>query len=490
MPRIVQLPTAPNTGLGTLSQVLLGSATEYANTRRGDEREARRRTERLADVESDRAYEDRIHGRRRTEQLGDVESNRRYTEEQQTVAMRRELVRLGYLALGDLKNEEAVAKAVASAQRDGIADRYKEALATGDLTWDAIISGDRAKIDAGLTAFSGRLAERTKFQTELPGQAKERAGQLVGERQQLMQRASALEHRLSEPEPQPNPQQVAQRAYQLAKATKKPGQEPSVAEIQQAAGQAAQEITGQLAMQWNQQRQDALVQRSLLNDRLRDVSAEINTLTNRFGVVGVQPAGAPAAPTSGGGGAARPGKPDLSSAQKTFADQVAAELEKRRPKATPSPASRLTDTSAKYPATSVLGLLERAPSAAEFAMAPYNIAAVPGRALDAVGRYGGAALNGLFTGNYTVPEQGPIERLGVGIGEAIAGPLRPDLGNQSIGLSTRDAEDRILRDDPNSPMAYEIRRRRGIAPVNRLRDATSATPPPAGSASQWWSDYQ
>lgn len=441
MPQIATLPQAPNTGLGTLGQVLLAGATDYAQNKRSDDREARHRAQRLSDVEDDRRYEGATYEKRRGDRLAEVEDSRRYTEEQQQVAMRRELVRLGYLSPTEIKDEQAVAAAVQRAQRDGIADRYKDALAAGDLTWADIIAGDEARIDAALAKFSNRLAERTKFQADLPGQAKSRADQLVGERDQLLQRAAALEHRLAEPEPQPSPQQVAQRALELAQANKRPGEMPSAVEIQQMTGQAVQEIGGRLAMQWNQQRQDALVQRSLINDRLRDVGAEINTLTNRFGVVGVgQPGVAAPSPTP----TTSAPKVDLGTAQKNFASAIAEQLGKRKAPATPAPSNRLsTDTGSNYPGLSIMGAAERIGSAAPKIAS--RLAEVPVRIDKALGAIGG----GLLTGDYSVPQVGGLGQLG----EAYA--------DNAIAANERADED-ILRNAPYSFRAMEIRRRRGI----------------------------
>lgn len=89
-----------------------------------------------------------------------------------------------------------------------------------------------------------------------------------------------------------------------------------------------------------------------------------------------------------------------------------------------SPASSATasvNSPKMAPATSILGLLQRTPSGGELAMAPANIAAFPGRVLDTAGRYGSAALQGIYDGNFAVPEKGSFERIGEGIGGLIGG---------------------------------------------------------------------
>lgn len=350
MPTIVTLPQAPNTGLGTLGQVLLAGASEYAQNRRQDEREGRQRADRLADIADDRRYEGAVYERNRGHRLSDVKEQRTYNEQlmerEARLGFAREMVRTGYLAPGAMKDDAAIEAAAQRFAQDGLAQRYLEAIRSGDLSYADL--GDAQKVAAGLAKFSQRLSTRTQFQEALPEQARERANQLVGEREQLARRASELESRLSEPEPQPTPQEVASRALQLAQAMKKPGEMPSAQEIAAMQGQAVQEIAAQKAMSWNQQRQDALVQRSLINDRLRDVSAELNTLTNRFGVVGVgQNAPAAAVPTA----ATATPKPDLGAAQQNFAAAITAELDKRRPKPAAAAPKPVAGPAANTPAT-------------------------------------------------------------------------------------------------------------------------------------------
>lgn len=120
----------------------------------------------------------------------------------------------------------------------------------------------------------------------------------------------------------------------------------------------------------------------------------------------------------------------------------------------------------KYPALSLFGLGERMgagmPTAGELAMAPANIAAFPGRVIDTAGRVGSAGLQGLMTGDYTVPDKGLIEMAGEGIGGLIGGnpyapPQRSLFGADNPG---RQADiDRMaqliewLRDGAQTPAA-------------------------------------
>jgi hypothetical protein len=453
MASIVTLPQAPNTGLGALGQVLLAGASDYAQGRRQDERESRLRAERLADVESERNFSREQHRTVRGERMADIENERNWTEQQQTKAMRRELVRLGYLALADVENAEAVAAASALAQRDGIAARYEKALATGDLTWGDIISGDAAKIDAGLQKFSTRAAKQTAFRDGLPEQATARANQLVGEREQLLQASNQLERRLAEPEPTPSPQQVGQVAMRLAQQNKKPGEMPSAAEIAAMAPQAEETIRSQLAQQWNQQRHDALVQRQLLNDRLRDVSAELNTLTNRFGVVGVAERGAapavqPNGPRLGFDSGAQFPRPaaalTLGAAQQSFAEAIAATLGKRK--------------------------------AAEPAVAPSGGANGYGGFMGAVSsagrKVGGLASSLADTASDVVTYlPGTLNMMAGGEKRFAEGEAM----RATEAQREREEEDRLLVSAPDSLRAYQIRAKRGLPQPQVFNEPSAVT---------------
>ena len=84
---------------------------------------------------------------------------------------------------------------------------------------------------------------------------------------------------------------------------------------------------------------------------------------------------------------------------------------------TPAPGGKASATPAPtgmYPATSLLGALQRAPAA-------QDVVAFPGRAVDLGGRLLGAGVRGVVTGDYTLPEKGLIQQAGEGIGGLISG---------------------------------------------------------------------
>lgn len=110
----------------------------------------------------------------------------------------------------------------------------------------------------------------------------------------------------------------------------------------------------------------------------------------------------------GGGAGRKPSFGDVTPPKKTGTTAAAGTSNFVAPKAEP-------DTAYQYPALSVFGAGERAVKNAP------SILALPGRAIDAAGRYGAAGLSGLFTGDYSVPEKGLVTMAGEGIGSLIAG---------------------------------------------------------------------
>jgi hypothetical protein len=334
MASAIVLPSAPNTGMTALGNVLLGAATDYANQARQDQVESRRRSERLQDIESARADSDRTYDRSRRDRLSDIEDAREYSDKEKADALKRELVRLGYLAAEDLKDEAALATAYAAFQQSAMAERYKGAIELGALRYEDL--GNPEAVAAGLAQYSQILAEQGEFRRGLPAQAQERAGQLVAERDNIQRQAAELGRRLAEPAPKPDPVQVRNLAAQIARQGLKPGQTPSSADIQAAEGEARQQIATQLLIANEQNRRDAMIERQVLNDRLRDISSEINTITNRFGVVGVAPQASAAAPVTATPAAA----PSLSAAQKAFADGLLRQVGGPAPTSAAAPAAR------------------------------------------------------------------------------------------------------------------------------------------------------
>jgi hypothetical protein len=88
------------------------------------------------------------------------------------------------------------------------------------------------------------------------------------------------------------------------------------------------------------------------------------------------------------------------------------------PATAPRPSARPLSPAFNYPAMSVLGGAERLARA--LGPVEQQIAA-PGRLLNELGRYGGAALTGVFTGDYSLPEQGIVDTASEGMARLLSG---------------------------------------------------------------------
>lgn len=497
MAGIVQLPAAPSGGLASLGNILLASAQDYAQEKRTSDREKELRAQRLQDVADERSYqrgqladarsyEEKRHAALHEEQLADMDAR-------EQLAMKALLEKGGYLAPADFDKPDLVQAAYAKAQRDGLVDRYKELIGSGLLNPADV--QDPARVEGALATAGNLAAAKTQAGREDVGHARDRANQLASERTALAARATKLEQALGEPEPAPAPQAVVALATKMAQdAIQPPGAirsffggtkaVPSQDQIAQNIDAAKQALQGDLNQQWARAKQDAIVQRSILQDQLKDITSEINTLENKFGAVGVSQ-GAPTplvSPDVGGAGSRAPQAQavDPATARAKFLSDVVSAVKGARGGGTDTAGNPIASATAPSgysrdnPAPlSLLGLLHQAPTTSDMLAAPANIAAAPGRAIDTAGRYLSAGLEGALSGNYSVPPKGMLEVAGEGIGSAIAGdPYSKFLGDQSIGVSQREAEDRILSRDPNSPMAAEIRRRRAQQDTQRAQSFT------------------
>lgn len=312
MAAIVTLPQGPNTGLQTLGSALYGAASDYVAQRQANEREQRLRAQRLEDVASERDFANRTYQRTRDDRLMEKEQDRKNRlvdmQAQTQLAMVNELVRLGYLGFADIQDPQKLQDAFARAAADGTAKRYEGALQSGDLTWDDLRSGNAARIDAGLQKWSVRAGEKTSLGEQSIRDAEALIAQKEAQIADAMSRSSALEAILGAPAPKVDEAEVQRLAEGLAK-----GSIPQVGmlkslffgqrkitkpeEVEAIKPQVREQLANAAAMSWKQAREDAIVQKSLIADQLRNLSAEVNTLRNKFGVVG-RPSGTPTAPSN------------------------------------------------------------------------------------------------------------------------------------------------------------------------------------------------
>lgn len=264
MPSVIQLPSAPNTGYDALANVLLQSATQFGAQRRADTAEERRRQQRLADIESERAYADTNYSRSRGDRLTDIESERKFALDREARLREQQL-----------------------ADRDDARD------------WEHIIKTE------GVEAAQTRL------------------NQLADEEAAVAARMDARQKRLSAPEPMPTPEIIRNASLAIARqnssnADVRAGKKaPSDAEIAAAQPQATEEARQILNSAWQRERLDAQEEQRIDSVRLSRIGSEKNTITNLFRRVGI-PTSAVQAETS----PAAQGKPTVAEIQKAFEKAV------------------------------------------------------------------------------------------------------------------------------------------------------------------------
>ena len=101
-----------------------------------------------------------------------------------------------------------------------------------------------------------------------------------------------------------------------------------------------------------------------------------------------------------------------------------------------------------YPAMSVLGGVERL---ASFLGPVEQQIQAPGRALNELGQYGSAALTGLFTGDYTVPEQGLVDIASQNIAKYLSGSNLPGETVRTLGQAAG-----MIPESGNAPLPNEV----------------------------------
>ena len=283
-----------------LGQTLLQGSADYANRRRSQEDEARRRAERLEDVSSARQYETQNFDKVRNLQLSDEQRKRTQ-------------------GLEDVKTKEAIQA------------RFKmldEAMRRGLLNAASI--GNQQAEDEAIKAVAGILSKEAEFDAGQRPNAQAKLAELGQAERGITEKMAALEARLSS-SPTINPQEVQAVAVQMATVANG-GKTPSREQIMAAMGDAQAQAKERVLMQWMQDKQDAQVQYQILSSQLNTIRQQQANLSSTFKVApGVSPlqdvAPAPVAAPAARGGSPLGG----------FID----ELNARIPKNSPAPSSNL-----------------------------------------------------------------------------------------------------------------------------------------------------
>ena len=371
------------TGLQQLGDTLLRGSGDYANIQLQRQQEERRRAQQVADLQDQRKYSEGRQDVARSLSLEDEERRRAQQVDDQTYQI---LLKEGWLKPNDATNPVAIAAA---------ADRRQQHI-------DKQMADEQA----------------------MRGNAAGRASAIEAARDELRQKATELNAILQEPEPEPNPAEVVKMAVALAKQGLKPDEQPKENEIAEQYPAALAAIRERDGAAWYRRKEDARLQAQLLRAQASDLSAESNTLANRFGVVGA-PVPAPAAPQAPlssdafgltfNDGAAQAPAPAPGNPTKSFFQVMRDELAKRNPP--PAPPGAIQDPSLA-PAYSPLGAIQRIPALLQ------GVSGAP----TPFQRVGGG-LRGILQGdfNFSPLAQDPLIAGGNAIGNYLGQlpPLRP-----------------------------------------------------------------
>lgn len=267
------MPYPTQTGLTQLGEALSSAAVDYRDEKRKTDRESELRAQRLADVQSERAYEQSSF------------ANRLQLSGQQDAALA--LIHEGLLSPTDLGNPQAIAAAYEVARQRGLDKLYSDLLTTPGPTGKPLLDrsqlNDPKAIEAAKSALGQIRATATKLQMEQPVNAQAAINSLNQEAQQVRGELARVEAKLAEGAPTIDNQTILNRALALAKEAKG-GKAPSQQEIQSMVGQATAELQQQALQRWFQDKEDAKIQSQTLTARLNSIRAQQSDLTKTFQV--------------------------------------------------------------------------------------------------------------------------------------------------------------------------------------------------------------
>lgn len=316
------------TGPEVLGAAISNASERYANTRRQDDLLARARSNQLADVASERAYEQERYQRARTDQLTDE-------QRRQMRAIASALVNERLLSPEQMDDPVAVGAAYQEAVRRGLDKVYQELTSTPGTDGKPLLSvsdfDKPEKINAAKQALNEIKAKQTGMALSLPTLQQEDFTRLRQEEQQIQGEIKVLSDALQRTADYvPTEAEVSNAALALAQALKKPGEAPSAAEINSQRATALQKLR-EIGMQ-NQylDRQTKAVQLDALTSRLNAIKANTQAYIQRgIGPRVLTETPQPTAPVT------TPVAPAGPAPMQSFQQMLDAELAKRAP-ATPA----------------------------------------------------------------------------------------------------------------------------------------------------------
>lgn len=355
----------PVTGLSQLGDQLLRASGDYANIKLRKQSEAEQRAQALADLADQRRYSE---GRQ------DIERGNRMTDTAQLAQMNQRFEalqraqQLGLIAVTDIGKIEV------------------ENLALGEL----------AKREAAEAARKTQMRERAQSRVDA-----------IAKKLSILQDEIMADEMVEKIRPQVSETELKKEMQRLALLAN-----PEIKDIMKMPkelieGQRNAALTAanaKLAEEWMMNVQDAKARAANNKLLFRSLMDENNQLLQAYGTVGD-------IPTMLADPASLPGPSGVipNPAKRPTEDFI--------PPPPDIPPQATQSSANQYPVTSLMGLAERAPPI-------QDVLAAPGMAIDAIGRYGGAGLQGLLSGDFSVPETGPVTMAGNKLGSMFAGPVQ------------------------------------------------------------------
>ena len=143
------------------------------------------------------------------------------------------------------------------------------------------------------------------------------------------------------------------------------------------------------------------------------------------------------------------------------------------------PAQSQPASEALAPWYSIKGLAQRTGSQSDWAQAPANIAAAPGRLLNEIGRYGSAAINGVLVGDYSVPREGLVDMGANAIANAINGGSQPQArqyGPKQTPAPAPQSQPAVATAPAQNQPAPDLSFNASLPPVGQTATAPVETP--------------
>jgi len=407
-----------STGLQQLGDVLMKGSGDYANVQLQRQAEERRQAQRLAEMQDQRRFLTEQRGVERGYKLSDEQRRQEQAVEdarfEARLASLARAAKLGLFSERDLGKIEVEDAALAKlAEREGTErTRLDETLAGAQSELNRLAS-DRDLLSEKEQEIAGRLRDLQQAYNATAEMAQPMPVTREAVELKAAELARAADVKLAT-EPSKRGRQLAPYLGQAEEALNKEALLPAV---------LAQNRLKSISNQYN----SLVREQGAVSDQVRNIRQTMSDLQRQFPIAPVRAARTPAQAIDLSGVDTDTDVTEVPPGLVTPQDRESVRDQLRGPQQPPPPPPPPppgTDTQALVdpslaPATSIKGIGQRLPS-----LVP-EFLAVPGRAIDTGSRLAAAGLRGLWEGDFTVPQYGPVELAGQEIGRRLSNKPLP-----------------------------------------------------------------